>query len=79
VLLLPDITVVRFTKSYLVQAGKDGAIYLGDRSSLGGFNSSVNNIFQEVLGQLPGGMWGSPTYWNGNIYFWRGFGRGTTG
>ncbi len=79
VLLLPDITVGSVTKSYLVQAGKDGAIYLGDRSSLGGFNSSVNNIFQEVLGQLPGGMWGSPTYWNGNIYFGAALDGGTTG
>jgi chitodextrinase len=68
-LLLPDITVSSVTKSYLVQAGKDGRIYLGDRSSLGGFNSSINQIFQEVSGQLPGGMWGSPTYWNGSVYF----------
>ncbi len=68
-LLLPDVAVSSVTKSYLVQAGKDGRIYLGDRSSLGGFNSSINQIFQEVLGQLPGGMWGSPTYWNGSVYF----------
>jgi len=78
-LLLPDITVSSVTKSYLVQAGKDGRIYLGDRSSLGGFNSSINQIFQEVLGQLPGGMWGSPTYWNGSIYFGAALDGSTTG
>ena len=69
VLLLPDITVSLVTKSYLVQAGKDGNIYLADRSSLGGFSSSSNNVVQEVSGQLPGGIFGSPTYWNGSIYF----------
>jgi hypothetical protein len=69
VLLLPDITVNSVTKSYLVQAGKDGNIYLGDRSSLGGFSSSSNDVVQEVSGQIPGGIFGSPTYWNGSIYF----------
>ena len=66
VALLPDVTA----GSYLVQAGKDGNIYLGDRANgLGGFHSGSNAVVQEVSGQLPGGMWGSPSYWNGNIYF----------
>lgn len=68
-ILLPDVTVSSATKSYLVQAGKDGNIYLADRSSLGGYNSSSNNVVQEVSGQIPGGIWGSPTYWNGSIYY----------
>ena len=69
VLLLPDITVSSGSKSYLIQAGKDGNIYLADRSNLGGFNSAINGMVQEVSGQIPGGIWGSPTYWNGNFYF----------
>jgi len=62
VLLLPDITVSSGTQSFLIQAGKDGNIYLADRSNLGGFNSAIS-------GQIPGGIWGSPTYWNGSFYF----------
>lgn len=57
------------SKSPLVQAGKDGRMYLLDQSSLGGTSSTSNNIMQEVSGQLPGGVWSSPTYWNGNIYY----------
>jgi len=65
-LLLPTVTA----GSYLVQAGKDGNIYLADRvNGLGGYHSSTNNVVQELSGQIPGGMWSSPTYWNGNIYF----------
>jgi hypothetical protein len=69
VLLLPDITVESVSKSYLVEAGKSGNIYLADRSALGGFSSSANNVVQQINGQIPGGMWGSPTYWNGSLYF----------
>jgi hypothetical protein len=66
VLLLPTVG----TKNYLVQAGKDGQIYVMDQAtSLGGFNTTTNNVIQEVSGQLPGGIWGSATYWNGNIYY----------
>jgi hypothetical protein len=69
VLLLPDVTVGGVTKSYLVQAGKEGYLFLADRSSLGGFSSSANNVVQELSGQLPGGMWGSPTLFNGSLFF----------
>jgi hypothetical protein len=68
-LLLPDVTVSSVTKSYLVQGGKDGNIFLADRSALGGHSSDNSNVVQEVSGQFLGGIWGSPTYWNGSIYF----------
>lgn len=67
--LLPDVTVGGVSKSYLVQAGKDGDIFLADRSALGGFSATVDNVVQELTAQLPGGLWGAPTYWNGNVYF----------
>jgi hypothetical protein len=79
VLLLPDVQVNGTTKSDLVQAGKDGHMYLLDRSGLGGFNSTINQVVGEVSGQLPGGVWGSPTYWNGNIYFGPAQDGATTG
>ena len=36
---------------------------------MGHFNSSSNNIVQELDGAV-GGMWSSPVYFNGKIYFW---------
>lgn len=58
--------------NYLVQTGKDGLIYLMNQTGLGGSHSSSNSVVQEVSGQLPGGVWGTPTYWNGNLYFGAG-------
>jgi chitodextrinase len=75
VLLLPTTG----TKNNLIQAGKDGRIYVTDQTALGGFNATLNSIVQEVPGQLPGGMWGSPTYWSGNIYFGAALDGGATG
>jgi hypothetical protein len=67
-LLLPDLTTGTH-KQVLVQAGKDTRIFLVDRNSMGGFNGSSNNVVQQVSSQLSGGMWGSPAYWNGFVYF----------
>lgn len=68
VLLLPDQSSGGPTH-LMVQASKEGRIYLVDRDNLGGYNSSWDNIVQEVPGQI-GGLWGSPAYWNGHLYFW---------
>jgi hypothetical protein len=67
-MLLPDQSSGGHTH-LMVQASKEGRIYLVDRDNLGGYNSSGDNIVQEVTGQI-GGVWGSPAYWNGKIYFW---------
>jgi hypothetical protein len=66
VMLFPT---VAGSKNYLVQAGKDGIIYVMDSASLGGYNSSSNNVVEELSGGAPGGMWGSPSYWNGSVFF----------
>lgn len=63
------------SKNYLVQGGKDGNAYVMDSASLGGYNSSSNNMIQELNGGLSGGMWASPTYFNGSVYFGPSFGR----
>jgi hypothetical protein len=55
--------------SFLVQSGKDGIIYVANRANLGGSQSSSNNIIQDLTGKLSGGMYNSPTYWNGHVYF----------
>jgi hypothetical protein len=54
--------------SYMTQSGKDGNIYVMDQASLGGLGGGSNAV-QFLPGAAPGGMWSSPTYWNGNVYF----------
>ncbi len=53
----------------LAQAGKDGRIWIADREGLGGFSTTSNSVVQELDNAVPGGMGGSPAYWNGNLYF----------
>jgi len=55
------------THHLLSQAGKDSNLYLLDRNNLGRFHSS-NQIYQELDGVLPSGVWSSPAYFNGSIY-----------
>jgi outer membrane protein assembly factor BamB len=50
-------------------AGKDGNLYLVNRSSMGKFHPGSNKIYQELSGALPGGIWSSPAYFGGNLYF----------
>lgn len=49
--------------------GKDSNLYVVNRTSLGKFNSGSNNIYQELSGVLPGGMWSIPAFSNGRLYF----------
>lgn len=56
----------------LVQTGKEGRILVADRDNLGGYAagaSSNTNILQDISGQMTG-LWSTPAYWNGNVYFW---------
>jgi hypothetical protein len=60
----------------LVQAGKEGRILVLDRDKLGGYevNQSSNvEALEDIPGELAGGMWATPAYWNGNVYFWAEF------
>ena len=66
VLILPDQPGAH--PHELIQVGKNGRIEVLDREDLGGFNT-YNNVVQEISGQI-GGLWGTPAYWNGNVYFW---------
>jgi outer membrane protein assembly factor BamB len=52
-----------------VGAGKDGNLYVVDRTKMGKFNSNSNKIYQELSGVLPGGMWSMPAYFNNNLYY----------
>lgn len=61
-----------------VGAGKDNAIYIVNRDSMGRFNPERNDVYQEVpstgdensngLGGS-GGVYSTPAYFNGNLYY----------
>jgi hypothetical protein len=65
----------------LLQIGKTGVVYILDRNNLGGYNNAAgatsDNVVQEFkTPSAPNepngwgaGVWGSETYWNGNIYY----------
>jgi hypothetical protein len=58
------------TKHLAVGAGKDSNLYLVNRDSMGKFSpSNNNNIYQELGGALPGGVWAMPAYFNNTIYY----------
>ena len=69
-LLLPDLMDSTNTVRHLVVgAGKDGNIYVVDRDSMGKFNASSNKNYQTLTGVLPGGIWSTPAYFNGTLYY----------
>ena len=52
-----------------VGAGKDGNIYVVNRNNLGKFSANANNVYQELAGALPNGVWGVPAYFNNTVYY----------
>jgi outer membrane protein assembly factor BamB len=70
IMLLPDLTdsggVVRHLA---VGAGKDGNLYVVNRDAMGHFNSNSNQIWQELPGVLGNGVWSTPAYFNGAVYY----------
>jgi hypothetical protein len=69
-ILLPDMLDASNTVRHLmVGAGKDGNIYVIDRDSMGKFNAASNNNYQTLNGVLPGGIWSTPAYFNGTVYY----------
>jgi hypothetical protein len=69
-LLLPDVVDSNGqTRHLAVGAGKDQIIYVVDRDNMGKFNSSKDNIYQQINGALSGGVWSKPSYFNGVVYY----------
>jgi outer membrane protein assembly factor BamB len=52
-----------------IGGGKDGNLYVVDRTNMGKFNASQNVIYQELSGALPGGIWSMPAAFGGRIYY----------
>jgi NPCBM/NEW2 domain len=57
----------------MVTAGKAGTMYVIDRDNLGGFNSVTDDAVQEIAVGT-GGVFCTPSYFNGNIYYDTGSG-----
>jgi len=70
-LVLPDMTDSNGKVRHLVVgAGKDSNMYLADRDNMGKFNPNNNsNLYQELAGALPGGVFAMPAYFNGTLYY----------
>jgi hypothetical protein len=69
-LVLPDLTDASGNTRHLaVGVGKGSIIYVVNRDSMGKFNSSGDNIYQEISGALSGGAWSMPAYFNGSLYY----------
>jgi hypothetical protein len=69
-LLLPDITdATGKTRHLAVGSGKDAIIYVLDRDSMGKFSATQNSIYQQISGQLAGGEYAKPSYFNGTVYY----------
>ena len=79
ILLLPDLVDAGGTVRQLaVGAGKDGNIYVVRRDSMGHFSPTGNHIWQQLTGALGtlyesssgvGGIWSTPAYFNGALYY----------
>ncbi len=57
------------TWNLAVAAGKDENLYIVNRANLGKFNTTTNNIYQQLTGVLPKGIWSAPAYFNGKLYY----------
>ncbi len=52
----------------LVAGGKQGTLYLVNRDDMGKFNTTTDNVIQEIPKAVPSVLVGVPTYWNGSVY-----------
>jgi outer membrane protein assembly factor BamB len=69
-LLLPDLQDSGGTVRHLmVGAGKDGNLYVVNRDSMGKYSATANNIWQQLSGALAGGIWSTPAWFNGTLYY----------
>jgi hypothetical protein len=68
-LLLPDLVDANGNTRHLaVGSGKDAIIYVVDRDNMGKFNSTTDNIYQQISGQIAG-VWSKPSYFNNTVYY----------
>src|SRR5437667_5004300 len=57
------------TRHLSVGAGKDSLIYVVDRDSMGKFNATTDQIYQEISGQWGRAVFPMPAFFNNTIYY----------
>jgi hypothetical protein len=68
-MVLPDLSDGSGQTQHLaVGAGKDSNIYVVNRDNMGKFNSSSNNIYQQISGEISS-VFSGPAYFNGTVYY----------
>jgi hypothetical protein len=70
-MVLPDVVDGGGQVRHLaVGAGKDGHMYVVDRDSMGKWNASTNQVYQDVSGALGGHtVVSTPAYFNNTVYY----------
>jgi hypothetical protein len=69
-MVLPDLSYgTASTLNLAVGAGKDGNLYVVNRNNMGKWNANSNNVYQELPGAVPNGVWGVPAYFNNTVYY----------
>ncbi|WP_062613269.1 outer membrane protein assembly factor BamB family protein, partial [Caballeronia calidae] len=69
-MVLPDMADATGAVRHLaVGAGKNKTIYVVNRFSMGKYDSNADHIYQELVGQIRGPMFGAPAYFNNTVYF----------
>lgn len=69
VVLLPNGPKNSAHPQLLVESGKQGSIYLVDRSAMGHYNPKNNSQIVQYIPFAVGGMWATPAWWNNRVYF----------
>jgi outer membrane protein assembly factor BamB len=69
-MVLPDLNdSAGHTVHLAIGAGKDSNLYVINRDSMGKYDPQNNNIYQELDGVLPGGVFAMPAYFYNTVYF----------
>jgi hypothetical protein len=69
-MVLPDLSYgTSSTLNLAVGAGKDGNLYVVNRNNMGKFSANANNVYQELQGAVPNGVFGVPAYFNNTVYY----------
>jgi len=69
-MVLPDLSFgTAGILNLAIGAGKDGNLYVVNRNNMGKFSSTSNNVYQELPGAVPNGVWGVPAYFNNTVYY----------
>jgi len=70
VMLLPDVNDSGgLVRHLLMGAGKDGNLYVINRDNMGKFNPSSDMTWQQLNGIFPSGVFSTPAYFNGTVYY----------